>query len=137
MSQWSYKSSPSIRFHDVHRDKFTFIPNLGSLLLNYTTISRLKWRRIRWKDDHLLFSLYGLFKEVLSNSNLYCPICGGGEIEWERREKKMSWPSFRYFFSICLTVLITNHESTSDRKVAVRPRLDLGNPLIQIRKVTS
>jgi hypothetical protein len=116
---WSYNSSPSIRFHDVHRDYFTFIPNLGSLLLNYATISRLIRCRIGWKDDHLVFSLYGLFKEALTSSLLHCPMCTGNENEWERCGKKLSWPSFRYFPSICLDGLITNHESTSDRKVAV------------------
>jgi hypothetical protein len=78
LSQRSYKSSPTIRYHDVHCD-VTFIPNLGSLLLNYATISRLIWRRIGWKDEHLLFSLCGLLKVALSSSILYCPVCAAGE----------------------------------------------------------
>lgn len=78
LSQRSCKSSSTIRFHDVHCD-ITFIPNLGSLLLNYATIIRLIWRRIGWKDDHLLFSLCGLLKEALSSSILYWTMGAAGE----------------------------------------------------------
>jgi len=126
LSQRSYKSSPNIRFHDAHRDNVTFIPNLGSLLLHYATISRLIWRRTGWKDDHLLFYLCGLLKEALSSSILYCPMCAESENEREICGKKLSWPSVRCSSSICLDGLITNHESTSDRKVAVPAKARTG-----------